>query len=57
MMGMSTGPSGSIMVTDMDRIEQSNLNRQFLFRSENVGMPKSATAAAAARRMNPDLNV
>jgi len=57
MMGMSVGESGTILVTDMDRIEQSNLNRQFLFRNENVGKPKSTTAAAAAMSMNPDLHI
>jgi len=48
---------GMIYMTDMDRIEVSNLNRQFLFRRENVGQPKSVCAAAAAKRMNPDLSV
>jgi ubiquitin-activating enzyme E1 len=36
-------------VTDMDLIEKSNLNRQFLFRPHNVQEPKSSTAAAAIR--------
>lgn len=48
---------GQIYLTDMDRIELSNLNRQFLFRRDNVGHPKSVSAAQAARKMNPDLNV
>eukprot|EP00475_Leptophrys_vorax_P000539 TRINITY_DN102_c0_g1_i1.p1 TRINITY_DN102_c0_g1~~TRINITY_DN102_c0_g1_i1.p1 ORF type:complete len:1081 (-),score=373.56 TRINITY_DN102_c0_g1_i1:63-3305(-) len=48
---------GLITLTDMDRIEVSNLNRQFLFRKENVGSLKSETAANAAKRMNPEMNI
>ncbi|KAF5657938.1 ubiquitin-activating enzyme e1 [Fusarium heterosporum] len=55
MIGLATGPEGKIWVTDNDSIERSNLNRQFLFRSDDVGQMKSDRAALAVQRMNPDL--
>ncbi|KAG9000623.1 hypothetical protein FRB94_009580 [Tulasnella sp. JGI-2019a] len=55
MMGLATGPNGSIQVTDLDTIEKSNLNRQFLFRPKNLGKFKSEVAAEAVSEMNPDL--
>lgn len=55
MIGLATGPNGKISVTDMDSIEKSNLNRQFLFRPKDVGKMKSDCAAAAVVAMNPEL--
>uniref|UniRef100_A0A8U7NYH7 E1 ubiquitin-activating enzyme n=1 Tax=Corvus moneduloides TaxID=1196302 RepID=A0A8U7NYH7_CORMO len=57
MVGLGCGPEGSVTVTDMDTIEKSNLNRQFLFRPWDVTKLKSERAAAAAREMNPALRV
>lgn len=44
MMGVGT-EGGQVTVTDMDLIEKSNLNRQFLFRPHDVQKTKAATAA------------
>jgi ubiquitin-activating enzyme E1 len=54
-MGVGAGDGGSVTVTDMDRIEKSNLSRQFLFRNEDIGRAKSSTAALAAVAMNSDV--
>lgn len=55
LIGLATGPKGKISVADMDQIEKSNLNRQFLFRPKDVGKLKSECAAEAVQAMNPDL--
>lgn len=57
LMGIACSPQGLVSVTDNDNIEVSNLNRQFLFRQNNVGHSKSQTACAIAKGMNKDLNV
>ncbi len=48
-------PPRGVIVTDMDTIEKSNLNRQFLYRTGDVGRFKSEVAVAAVKRMNPNL--
>lgn len=52
---MGLGTEGVIHVTDMDTIEKSNLNRQFLFRALDVGKSKSLAATDAVIKMNPSL--
>eukprot|EP00501_MAST-03F_sp_TOSAG23-6_P001867 GSMAST32.ASY1.ANO1.1945.1 assembled CDS len=59
MMGIATSNTScsKIYVTDMDQIEKSNLSRQFLFRSSDIGHAKSTAAARAAREMNKQMNI
>jgi ubiquitin-activating enzyme E1 len=57
LMGVATGPKGHVYVTDMDRIEVSNLSRQFLFRDKDVGSPKSVSGARVVKEWNPQLHI
>lgn len=56
-MGLSSGAEGHLTVTDMDTIEKSNLNRQFLFRSWDVQQSKAEVSTRAAKAMNSQMNV
>ena len=44
LMGVATNNNCKVTVTDIDFKENSNLNRQFLFRKEHVGKSKSLIA-------------
>ncbi len=48
---------GTIGVVDDDRVELSNLQRQIAHTTGGLGAPKAASAAAAARAINPQVRV
>jgi ubiquitin-activating enzyme E1 len=47
MTGLACGDGGEIRITDMDNIELSNLNRQFLFRRHDIGVSACTHASPA----------
>lgn len=47
---------GNVQI-DMDTIETSNLNRQFLFRKHHVGESKAKVAAEAVKRFRPNARI
>ena len=47
----------NVETIDLDTIDVSNLNRQFLFRKEHVGMSKANVAKEAVLKFNPDVNI
>ena len=56
LMGFSTKENSLVTITDNDSIEISNLNRQFLFKSKDIGKSKSKCACEAIKKFNKDFN-
>ena len=56
MMGISTNKNSKLIVTDHDRIEKSNLSRQFLFRNKDILKLKSECAVNSIKKMNDKIN-
>lgn len=48
---------GQIGLVDADSVSLSNLQRQILYRTADVGAPKVSVAAARLREINPHVNV
>ena len=56
LMGIATKNNCKVTVTDNDCIENSNLNRQFLFGKKNIGKSKSLIACEEVKKINPEFN-
>ena len=57
LMGISTNKDKTVIITDNDNIELSNLNRQFLYKQDNIGEPKTIVACKEVKKMNNNFNI
>jgi sulfur-carrier protein adenylyltransferase/sulfurtransferase len=48
---------GRLLIVDPDRVEESNLHRQPLYRMSDLGAPKARAAAAALGQLDPRVTV
>ncbi|KAK3986606.1 hypothetical protein QBC44DRAFT_134903 [Cladorrhinum sp. PSN332] len=48
---------GEVHIVDLDTIDLSNLNRQFLFRHEHIKKSKALVAKEVAQKFNPAVNI
>ena len=56
MMGICTNPDSLLTITDHDRIEKSNLSRQFLFGEKDISKLKAECAIKSVKLMNKKIN-
>ena len=48
---------GNITIVDHDKVELSNLQRQIIHNTENIGIQKSESAAMFVKKLNPETNI
>ncbi len=48
---------GKLVILDHDAVEESNLNRQVLYREEDIGKKKVHIAARRLKEINPDVEI
>ena len=54
---LAAGGIGRIDIIEFDRVELSNLNRQILYGTKDIGKLKGAAAQATLRELNPEIDV
>lgn len=48
---------GHVVISDFDRVEPSNLQRQIVHRAADIGQAKAESASRTLRALNPDITV
>lgn len=56
-MGVGTKNDGKIVIIDNKEVKKSNLNRNFLFKNEDIGRKKSEVAAQSIHSINPEIKI
>ncbi len=56
-MYLATAGVGHVVISDYDRVEPSNLQRQIVHRAEDVGEPKALSARATLEALNPEVRI
>ena len=56
-MYLASAGVGQLVITDYDRVEPSNLQRQIIHRSTDVGELKAHSARNTLKALNPDLQI
>jgi adenylyltransferase/sulfurtransferase len=54
---LAAAGAGNIRICDSDKVELSNLNRQILFSTDDLGQPKSDLAKKKLIALNPEVNI
>ena len=57
LMYLAAAGVGTLGVIDFDEVDLSNLQRQIIHDTENIGRAKTDSAAEAIKRLNPDVTV
>ena len=55
--GRAPNRKAEVVVIDLDTIDLSNLNRQFLFRKQHIKKPKALVAKETASQFNPAVSI
>jgi len=57
LMCLAAAGVGVIRVIEFDNVELSNLNRQILYRTSDIGYPKVLACKATLDDLNPEINI
>ncbi len=57
LMYLAASGIGTLGIADFDNVELSNLQRQIIHKTANVGMNKTLSAANSIHEINPDVNI